>query len=63
MNDRADFERQMAEEERYRHACEALNRCAKAGADIEDLKTLAREAGINIKHTTLGDEIRLASVG
>ena len=44
--------------ERYQQACEALNRCAKAGARIDDLKTLAREAGIDIKHTVLGDEIR-----
>lgn len=44
--------------ERYEQACEAINNCAKAGANIEDLKTLAREAGIDIKHTILGDEIR-----
>lgn len=61
MNDRADFEQQQAEEERYRHACEALDRCAKAGADIEDLKLLARESGVDIKHTVLGDEIKLTN--
>jgi hypothetical protein len=49
--------------ERYEQACEAINRCAKAGANIEDLKTLAREAGIDIKHTILGDEIRPTRVG
>lgn len=57
--DRADFEQQQAEEERYRHVCEAIDRCAKAGGDIEDLKLLCRETGINIKHTILGDEIRV----
>lgn len=59
MNDRADFEQQQSEEERYRLNCEAIDRCAKAGADTEDLKRLAREAGVNIKHTVLGDEIRI----
>lgn len=59
MNDRADFEQQQCEEERYRMACDAIDRCAKAGADIEDLKTLCRECGISIKHTVLGDEIRV----
>lgn len=52
-------EQQQAEEERYRMTCEAIDRCAKAGADIEDLKTLARECGVNVKHTVLGDEIRV----
>lgn len=45
------------EQERYREACEAINRCAQAGARTEDLKTLAHEAGVDIKHTVLGDRI------
>jgi hypothetical protein len=43
------------EQERYRLACEAINRCAAAGAKTEDLKTLARECGLDIKHTVLGE--------
>lgn len=46
--------------ERYREACDAINRCAKAGARIDDLKTLARECGIDIRHTILGDEVRIS---
>lgn len=42
------------EQERYRAACEAIDRCAAAGADVEDLMTLARECGIDLKHTTIG---------
>ena len=49
---------QAANEERYWQTCEALNRCAKAGADIEALRILARECGVDIKHTILGDEIK-----
>jgi hypothetical protein len=56
-------EQHQAELERYEQACEALNNCAKAGADTESLKVLAREAGIDIKHTILGDEIRPRSLG
>lgn len=56
-------EAHQAELERYEQACDALNRCAKAGADTEALKILAREAGIDIKHTVLGDEIRPRRVG
>ncbi len=52
-------EQMQAEEERYRMECEAIDRCAKAGADIDALKTLCRGCGINIKHTVLGDEIKL----
>lgn len=59
MNDRADFEQAQAEEERYRMCCEAIDRCAKAGADIDDLRLLCRETGVNVKHTVLGDEIRI----
>ena len=44
-------------QERYREACEAINRCAKAGARTEDLKTLARECGIDTRF--LADEIRV----
>lgn len=50
-------------QERYREAVEAINNCAKAGAHTEDLKTLARECGVNIKHTILGDEIRPRRLG
>lgn len=45
----------MLELERYEQACQAINNCAKAGANTEDLKTLARECGIDIRHTTLGE--------
>lgn len=51
-------EAHQAELERYQLACEALNRCAMAGATIDDLKTLARECGIDIRHTILGDRIK-----
>lgn len=54
MNDNAAAWQHQLEQERYREACDALNRCAKAGADIDDLKTLARECGIDIKHTVIG---------
>lgn len=43
-------------QERYRLACEALNRCAKAGAMAEDLKTLARECGVDIRHLSIGGQ-------
>lgn len=49
------------EQERYQQACEAINRCAKAGAEISDLKTLAREAGVDIRHTILGNQIKVTS--
>lgn len=62
MNESA-WEMQQVNEERYRETCEAINRCAKAGARIEDLKTLARECGVDIKHTILGDEIRPRAMG
>jgi hypothetical protein len=42
--------------EREREAIEALQRCAKAGADPEAIKTLARECGINPKHITVGND-------
>lgn len=47
------WEMQMANEERERAAIEALNRCAAAGARPEDIKTLARECGINLNYVTL----------
>ena len=40
--------------ERERETIEALNRCAAAGANPEDLKTLARECGIDLKYLTIG---------
>lgn len=61
-DDTHDWQQQL-EQERYREACDAIDRCAKAGADMDALKTLCREAGINIKHTVLGDEIRPARLG
>lgn len=45
-------------QERYRLTVEAINRAAAMGVSIEDLKHLARECGVDIKHTVLGDEIR-----
>lgn len=39
--------------EREREAIEALNRCLAAGAKEEDVKTLARECGIDIKYLCL----------
>ena len=42
-------------QERYRMTCDALDRCAKTGADQEALRLLARECGVDIKHTVLGD--------
>ena len=39
--------------ERERQAIEALNRCLAAGAKVDDIKTLARECGIDIKHLTI----------
>ena len=54
-----DFQQQQAEEERYRECCDAIDRCAKAGADLDALKTLCRECGVNMKHTLLGDRIKI----
>jgi hypothetical protein len=48
-------------QERYLETCEAINRCAKAGADLDALKTICRETGIDIKHTVLGDTIKLTN--
>ena len=53
-DDNADAWLHQIQQERYREACEAIDRCAAAGANAEDLKTLARECGIDLKHTTLG---------
>lgn len=55
MLNEAGWEWRQAEDERYKAACEAIDRCAKAGADLDDLKTLARECGVNIQHTVLGE--------
>lgn len=49
------------EQERYRETCEAIDRCAKAGADIDALKVICRETGVDIRHTILGDEIRVVA--
>lgn len=49
------YQQQQLEEERYRMTVDALNRCAAAGANPEDLKFIAREAGIDTKHITLGE--------
>lgn len=45
---------QECERERWALTIEALNRCAAAGARPEDLKTLARECGIDPNHITIG---------
>lgn len=36
-------------QERYRMTVEALQRCASAGAQEQDIKTLCRETGVNLK--------------
>ena len=41
--------------EREREAIEALNRCLAAGAKEEDVKTLARECGVDVKFLNLGE--------
>lgn len=41
-------------QERYRETCEAINRCVEAGADPKALKVIARECGVEIKHTKIG---------
>jgi hypothetical protein len=57
-----DYQQQMeAERERYEMTVDALNRCAQAGARVEDLKTLARECGIT-NYQPHADR-RTASVG
>lgn len=56
MNRDDQAEAHQAETERYQMACDAINRCLLAGAKPEDLKTLARECGVNIKHTFIGGE-------
>ena len=38
---------------REREAVEALNRCLAAGAKEDDVKTLARECGINVTYLNL----------
>lgn len=54
--DRADWEQQQeCERERWALTIEALNRCAAAGAKVEDIQTLARECGVDPRHITLGD--------
>ncbi len=49
--------------EREHEAIEALNRCIAAGAKQEDIRTLARECGIDINHLTLDADRRAAGVG
>lgn len=44
--------------ERERYAIEALQRCVAAGADPEDLKTVARLAGLNWKPENTNDSRR-----
>jgi len=39
--------------EREQAAIAALQRCLKAGAKESDIRTLARECGIDIRHLTL----------
>ena len=49
-------QQQECERERWMMTIEALNRCAAAGAKEEDLKTLARECGVDPKHITIGEQ-------
>lgn len=42
--------------ERERAAIEALNRCLAAGAKTEDVKTLARECGVDIRFLTINHQ-------
>jgi len=42
--------------ERYRRACDALIRCAQAGADIEAIRILALECGVDMRHLKLGEK-------
>jgi hypothetical protein len=41
-------------QERYRLTVEALQRCAEKGAKEEDIKTLCRETGVNVKDVIVG---------
>ncbi len=41
-----DYEQQQAEEELQQMICDALDRCAAAGADEESLRLLAWQAGV-----------------
>lgn len=56
MDNGPGWEMQQACEERERAAIEALNRCAAAGADLEALRTLARECGIDHRYITITRE-------
>jgi len=58
MDDQQEFYAHELMQERYRENVAALNRCARAGVSIDDVKRLAFECGVDIKHTILGDEIR-----
>ena len=40
---------QQLEDERYDLTLKALQRCKQAGADQEDIQTLARECGVDIR--------------
>ena len=42
-------------QERERTTIEALQRCIKAGARAEDIKTLCRETGVNVQDVMIGD--------
>jgi hypothetical protein len=44
-------------QERYRMACEALQRCLEKGTDEEDIKTLCRETGVNVKDVLCSPQI------
>lgn len=50
------YQQQQLEEERYRMTVDALNRCAAKGANPEDLKFIARELGLDIRHINVGEE-------
>lgn len=42
-------------QERYRISVEALKRCVEAGAKPDDIKTLCRETGVNVKDVIVED--------
>lgn len=51
MSEEEGFQQMMLERER--EAIQALQRCVKAGADPEAIKTLARECGLDIKQVSI----------
>lgn len=52
----AGWEQQQYMLDRERETVEALNRCIAAGAKVDDIKTLARECGVDIRYLTIEKE-------